>query len=86
MASKISKFLKGLFCSPVPAIVAEPAKGIIACKTSDFTTVTLKHTGGENYEIVTTGNLTKQAVGIYRQGKGKAVNYFDFVCALECVK
>lgn len=80
------KFLKSLFVKPETIEVAKPAQGIIACKTSYFTTVTLKHTGGDNYEIITTGNLTKQSMGIYRHGKGKAVNYFDSICALEGVK
>lgn len=74
------KFLKSLFVKPKTVVMVEPAKGVIACKKSELFTVTLEHTGGDNYEINTIGNLSKSGTGVYRNGKGKALNYFNGLC------
>lgn len=80
------KFLKSLFVKPKTVLVVEPAKGVIACKVSELFTITIKHTGGDGYEIDTIGNLTKSGMGTYRHGKGKAFNYFNSMCALYGAK
>lgn len=80
------KFLKSLFVKPKAVLVVEPARGVIARKVSDLFTVTLEHTGGDNYEINTIGNLTKTGSGVYRNGKGKATNYFNSMCGLYGAK
>lgn len=75
------KFLKSLFVKKETFIMIEPPRGEIARKVSELFTVTLEHTGGDNYEINTIGNLTKSGTGVYRNGKGKALNYFNGVCS-----
>lgn len=80
------KFLKSLFVKPKTVVMVEPAKGVIACKVSELFTITIKHTGGDGYEIVTIGNLTKTGTGVYRNGKGKAFNYFNAMCAMYGAK
>lgn len=80
------KLLKSLFVKPKAVLVVEPAQGVIARKVSDLFTVTLEHTGGNNYEIYTIGNLTKTGTGVYRNGKGKAFNYFNSMCAMYGAK
>lgn len=75
------KFLKSLFVKPKAVLVVEPPRGEIARKVSELFTVTLEHTGGDNYEINTIGNLTKSGTGVYRNGKGRALNYFNGVCS-----
>lgn len=82
----VFEWLKNCFTPSFPANAFEPPRGVVAKAENDTTVITLRHIGGDMYEITETSKITKKGFGSFRKGENRAKSHFEMFAHLNNIK
>jgi len=82
----IFEWLKNCFAPRVCANDFTPAKGVIAQVQNETTIITLRHIGGEMYEITEMSKIINSGFGSFRKGENRAKSHFQMLAYLNNIE
>lgn len=82
----IFEWLKNCFAPRVSALDFEPARGVIDQVQNETTVITLRHIGGDMYEIMETSKIINSGFGSFRKGENRAKSHFQMLAYLNNIK